>query len=505
VPREGRAYVFKHALTREVVYAGLAKPLRARLHAAVAEQIEHAAETPDEAASLLAHHYGEAVGLGDFDLIWSDEPARANGLRSKAVRWLSRAGVLAIRRFAIDDGLELLHRALAFEPTTAVKGEIWRAIGRAHAVRYAGDQAIEAYERAAELAPGPDQRCEIYAELAFETVQRYAMLNPLPPREVVDAWIERALASAPAATHARASALVARALWFADSDAAADEAVSISEELGDVELRSHAYNAKAVSAFVDRRYDDSVAWATRRLALADSISDPDHLVDIESMVIPGLLGRARFDEARRHAQLHDEAASRLSPHHQVHAVAMKLELEELTGRWDLMTDLAERARATVEANVDTPCVRNSRSLLACAVASAQLGDAEASFVFEQRAAEIAMAGYDAVFAPLRIRLALARGDLGPLEQLVGEALPPPPAKNWWTLCTEAARLDALAVLGDTTAVDAEAPPYVVSGTYLAPFALRALGVVHHDEALLDHARASFTAFGLDWFASQTLR
>ena len=502
---EERAYVFKHALTREVVYAGLAKPLRARLHAAVAEQLEHAAEMPDEAATLLAHHYGEAVGLGDVDLIWPDEPPRADELRSKAVRWLSRAGVLAIRRFAIDDGLVLLHRALAFEPAMAVQGQIWRVIGRAHAVRYAGDQAIEAYERAAELVPGSDQRGEIYAELAFETVQRYAMLNPLPPREVVDSWIERALASAPAATHARASALVARALWFADSDAAADEAVSISEELDDIELRSHAYNAKAVSAFVARRYDDSLAWARRRLALADSISDPDHLVDIESMVIPGLLGRARFDEARRHAQLHDEAASRLSPHHQVHAVAMKLELEELTGRWDMMTALAERTRATVEANVDTPCVRNSRSLLACALASAQLGDVAATSLFEQRAGEIAMAGYDAVFAPLRIRLAIARGDLGALERLVGQALPPPPAKNWWTLCTEAARLDALTALRDTQAIDAEAPPYAVPGTYLEPFALRALGVVHDEVALLDHAQASFTALGLDWFASQTLR
>ena len=505
VLREERAYVFKHALTREVVYAGLAKPLgrgfMPRLPSNSSRLPRRPTKSPACSRTTTAKRSASAMSTS----FGRTSRRERTSLRSKAVRWLSRAGVLAIRRFAIDDGLALLHRALAFEPTPAVQGQIWRAIGRAHAVRYAGDQAIEAYERAAELVPGRDQRGEIYAELAFETVQRYAMLNPLPPREVVDAWIERALASAPAATHARASALVARALWFADSEVAADEAVSISEELEDVELRSHAYNAKAVSAFVARRYDDSVAWATRRLALADSISDPDHLVDIESMVIPGLLGRARFEEARRHAQLHDEAASRLSPHHQVHAVAMKLELEELTGRWDLMTALAERARATVEANVDTPCVRNSRSLLACAVASAQLGDVAATSLFEQRAAEIAMAGYDAVFAPLRIRLAIARGDLGVLERLVGQALPPPPAKNWWTLCTEAARLDALAALGDTQAIDAEAPPYAVPGTYLEPFALRALGVVHDEVALLDHAQASFTALGLDWFASQTLR
>ena len=352
--------------------------------------------------------------------------------------------------------------------------------------------------------PDGDERGEIHAELALETVQRYAMLNPMPARALVDGWIERALERARPGTRARASALVARALWFADSDAAANEAVSISEELGDVELRSQAYNAKAVYAFVVRNYDESLEWAKRRIDLVDAISDPDHLVDIHSMVIPGLLGRGRFDEARQQAELHDEAASRLSPHHQVHAVAMKLELEELTGRWDLMTGLAERARAAVEANVDTPCVRNSRSLLACAVASEQLGDGEASVRLEQRAAEIAMDGYDGVFAPLRIRLAIARGELDLLEQLVAEALPPPPAKNWWTLCTEAARLDALAALGDRRTVDAEAPAFVVPATYLEPFALRALGVVHDDEVLLARACGSFAALGLDWFASQRL-
>ena len=111
-----RRYAFKHALTRDVVYVGVPKPLRGRLHATVAERLEQAAESPDEVAALLAHHYAEAVSPEDVDLVWTDEPARAAELRGRAVRWLSRAGELAIRRFAVDDGLALLHRALSLEP-----------------------------------------------------------------------------------------------------------------------------------------------------------------------------------------------------------------------------------------------------------------------------------------------------------------------------------------------------------------------------------------------------
>ena len=42
-----------------------------------------------------------------------------------------------------------------------------------------------------------------------------------------------------------------------------------------------------------------------------------------------------------------------------------------------------------------------------------------------------------------------------------------------------------------------------SGTYLEPFALRALGLVRGDEALIAQAIARFEAIGLDWHAEQT--
>ena len=56
-----REHTIKHALTREAAYAGIPKAQRARLHAAFAEWIERRREGVDELASLLAHHYAEAV------------------------------------------------------------------------------------------------------------------------------------------------------------------------------------------------------------------------------------------------------------------------------------------------------------------------------------------------------------------------------------------------------------------------------------------------------------
>jgi len=500
-----REYTFKHALTRDVAYAGVPKVRRAHLHAAFAERLERIGETGDQFAFLLAHHYAEAVRSDVADIAWSGQPELQERLTVKAVEWLYRAGVLAAGRFAIDDGLGLLQRALALAPTADVRARILRAIGRAHALRYAGPEAIDAYKGAIEATTDVELRAEVYAELALEVVQRFAMFNPMPSRALVDGWIGEALALSPPDSDARARAFVARAMWTPESREAAGEAIRIADAVGDINLLSQAYGAAACVAFATHRYDESIAWATRRLEMADRISDPDHQVDIVGGMIPGLLGRGDITEARRYADLHDEAAARLSTHHQVHAVAMKLELEELTARWDSMRGLEARTVGVVEANVTTPCVRNARSLLACALAETLSGDDERSRELEAEAVELEMAGYAGSLAPLRIRLALGRGELDRLGALIAVAVPPPPAKNWWSLNTESARLDGLAALGDRAAVEAEAPAFLVEGTYLEPFALRALGIVRDDAALLGRAVERFDAMGVAWHAAATRR
>ena len=50
---------------------------------------------------------------------------------------------------------------------------------------------------------------------------------------------------------------------------------------------------------------------------------------------------------------------------------------------------------------------------------------------------------------------------------------------------------------------AAAPKYLRAGTYLHPFALRALAIVREDEQLVDEAATAFEALGLAWHAGET--
>jgi hypothetical protein len=115
-----------------------------------------------------------------------------------------------------------------------------------------------------------------------------------------------------------------------------------------------------------------------------------------------------------------------------------------------------------------------------------------------------MDGYGFTLDTPRLRLALRRGDLGEAERLLGN---PNTGhgwhRGWFVFANVAARLDALAALRDRKRLDEEAPVHVRPGTYLEPFALRALGQAREDEKLIQQALASFRALGLEWHVSET--
>ncbi|WP_316250240.1 BTAD domain-containing putative transcriptional regulator [Micromonospora aurantiaca (nom. illeg.)] len=87
------ALAFRHPLIAEVTYAELVPPRRAALHARLATAYERTAGT---APAELAHHYGEAVGLGHGE---------------DHLRWSLRAADDATRRVAYEDALGHLERA----------------------------------------------------------------------------------------------------------------------------------------------------------------------------------------------------------------------------------------------------------------------------------------------------------------------------------------------------------------------------------------------------------
>ena len=496
-------YAIKHALTREVAYASIPKLRRARLHAALAEWVEGAAASRDEVASLLAHHYAEAARAEDADLAWADEPVRLQGLRACARAWLSRAAELAQARYEMTDTTELLARALTFTDDERERALLWRRIGLAHALRFDGEAFWTAMLRALEGGLTAEERAEAYSMLAFQTSIRSGMWWVRPERELVEGWIDRALELAPDGSSARARALVARADWGADITRAAmsaREAEELAGRLDDVELHSYALGARAGAAADDCHYADAMRWNERRLTLLPRIDDLDHLTEVYESTVPLACAVARFEEARRFALEHETTSRSLSPHHRVHSVSLAVELDESLAAWDDLVARTDLVLERVAANLATPCMRNARSLFVCGLAHAALGDEARARELESEAARMVGEGHEFAFVGPRLRLALLRGDLETARRLAELV---PHRTRVFGASTVVARLDAFAALREAARVEEVAASLLQEGTYAEPFALRALGVVRGDDALVARAQERFKALGLEWHAAQT--
>jgi class 3 adenylate cyclase/tetratricopeptide (TPR) repeat protein len=497
-----REYAIKHAVTREVAYAGVPKARRAHLHAAFAAWVEEFGFRPDEHAPLLAHHYAEAAHPEDADLAWADEEERLRALQEKAIEWLGRAAGLAVGRYEIDEALSFLHRALELEPDDEKRSDLWRRIGRANALKFDGEAFWTAMEESLKLCTDRQLCAETYAELAYQTAGRSGMWKRSPDTKLVEGWIDQALKLAAPDSAARVKALLASVFWgreiFADR---AREASALAERLQDTELRINAWIGRALAAERADRLDEALTWLQRPFELVDEINDPELQAEIWWHPIPVNLTRGQFREARQLARRYDELNLRLTAHHRVHGVSGLVEVEELAGAWDAIRELEPRVRAEISGNLDTPCARNPRSLLVCALARAALGDDEGARELEEEADSLGMEGYPVLLNAPRLRLALARRDLDRADAL----LPETQARHWYWfgLSFTTARLDALAALRDRKALEAEAPQLLRPGTYQEPFALRALGIVRQDPALIDQALERFDALKLHWHAAQT--
>jgi class 3 adenylate cyclase len=495
-----REYAIKHSLTREVAYGSLPKARRARMHAAFAGWLERAGEGRDEHAPLLAHHYAEAVRPEDVDLAWGDAQEELQRLRAMAIEWLRRAAEFAVSRYEIDEALMLLHRAVALEPGADLESEVWAEIGHANALKYDGEAFWTAMQRALELCTDRRVCAEKFSDLALHTVTRAGMWKRVPEDERIRDWIARALDTAEPGSAAHVKALLSKAI-HEDSQAAAREASALAERLDDRELRSSAWGARAYVALVEGDHEQALTWLQRRFDLVDEIKDPDLAADTYSQTIVPAIALGRFREGRRLARGHDEIASKLTPHHRLHGVAILIEVETLGGAWEAILALSERAERAVEENLQTPCVRNVLSQLLISAASAYLGDDEESRRLEQQAEAIGYEDWKLPDVP-RLRIALARGDLERVDELLTR-MARPEGETWFGLITKATRLDALAAVRDRVRIEAEAPAFLDRPPYLAPFALRALGVVREDESMIRDALSRFEAMKLDWHAAET--
>ncbi len=491
-----REYVIKHALTREVAYESLPKAIRGHQHAAFAEWLERRGEGREEQAPLLAYHYAQAVRPEDIDLAWHGQADEVVRLRRKAIFWSRHAADAAIGRYEIDDGLSLLHSALELESDPLRQAELWHAIGHANALKFDGPHFLEAMEHAIELG-GPE--AELYTELALQGMRRSGMWIQRYDPGLIDQWVERAVELSPQGSPTYPSALAASALRSGDEESArALEA--LAEEFGDPELRSHALAALTSVAWRSGDLDRVRDVVEARLDLLAGMSAPDdrHFALMQAVEIA--LVQGRLQAAGEASSMLSEMVQGLTVHHRLHGVYMRLRVETLAGRWDAVRQLTAPAERAVEANASTPCPANVTSLLVCALAGAHRGDASEARRLEAQADAIGMAGFSEFDSP-RLRLALLRNDLGDLEELV-DALGPVELAPYG-FDSAATLLDALVALDHAERIEAEAQAWLLPGTYVEPFALRALGVVRKDPQLLAQATARFAAMDLQWHAEET--
>jgi class 3 adenylate cyclase len=497
-------YAMKHALTREVAYASIPKARRARLHAAFADWLVANDRAKDEHASLLAYHFAEAVRPEDADLAWSNEPADLDRLRSQAVVWLHRAAELARSRYEMEEVVELLSRATAFTDDARERALLWREIGHAQALRYDGKAFWDAMDRSLSESTEDEERAESYSLLAFQTSIRSGMWKVRPTRGQIAEWVDRALELAPEGSIARAQALLARA--HADPGSVSpdvlDEAGRYADEIGDAELRSFHFAARSHAAFEHRRLDEAALWNERRFDLLPEIEDPDGLCEIYESSVPVVMAIGRFDEARRHAELHYSIARRLSAHHRLHAVSLRLEISDTLGDWPALAGDTELALEAIEENLETYCVRNSRDLFLLALAHLCIGDHDRARELERDGQRLAGEGHERELAGPQLRMALVRGDVELAAKLAQVA---PQRPFVWGTSAFAARLDAFIALRDHEAIEREAPEFMTPGTAIEPFALRAVGAARGDDALLQRSQERFDDLGLHWHAAQTER
>jgi DNA-binding SARP family transcriptional activator len=494
-----REYLFKHALLRDVAYGSLPADRRARLHAAFAEWLESEFGERDEHASLLAHHYAEAVRPEDEDLAWADQPERLVEFRTRAVERLRRAAGLAVARFELDEALALVEQALELAEAPA-QVELLRLAGDAHRMRFEMSAFREALERALANDPPRETAAEIYSELAGRGVAPY-MWKEAPSSEDVERWTRQTLDLAEPGSRARARALAAKAqLEPRAGRDAADEALLIAERLDDSELLVWACYAQRRIASIARDYVALGRWTDRTIEVLHRLRDPSERANEQFVAGIDYLKLGRLADAGAVAREHGATALELSAHHRVHVVSLFVFDEIVRGRWAAAFERGSEASEAAVGNLDTPCQFNWRSLAMCALAAAQHGDERAARRLEERAREIAAGGAPEAHEPAFIRLALHRGELDLVERLLHDA---PLDGSFFDVDTPAARLDALVALGDRRRVEAEAAGWLEVPGYTQPFALRALGLASGDPELVERSAVGFEALGLDFRAAET--
>ena len=388
-------YSFRHALVRDVAYAGLSRSRRAQAHAVVAEWTEHlTADRLDEFGELVAHHYWTAVAGEDTDLAWAESPEQWEGLRAKAFASLLEAGVVCRRRYALTRAVELHLLARDLAVGAGEKLEALEALGDDHAAAYHGDEAVASYMSALDLARAnkdiSDRRAPLAVKLARESVMKSGTFLVGRNAAEVEAWIAEGLAAQPE-SRARTWLLALEAgigdLWTETENedprpisqriAAGEEALSSARKLGHPNLEVYAGEVLMQLYGSDSRYDQALALARQRLALEERLDAPSTVVALlfeSALVIGEVEGDWEYSE-----QLGRKAraiAVKLSTHELMHTTGTILTALFNLGRWDESDAVLNEHLAAFDGEANVTCAMVRTGPVIGALIHAYRGDAE---------------------------------------------------------------------------------------------------------------------------------
>ncbi len=265
----GHRYAFSHGIIRETLCEGVPPGERARLHARIAEVLEHRSPAdPDAHLGELAYHFGEA--------------AQGGADPSKAIGYAQQAAQHAMARLAFEEAVTLLQQALLaldLDPRgdLALRGELLLSLGEAQRRAGEADAARETFAHAAAIG----RRLG-----SSDTLGRAALGFGGIGRERISAdydWIallEEALAAPgdeDSTLRVRLRACLAMALYWSDGperrDTLSRDAVAMARRMGDPATLAFALDMRLKAIWGPGGIEERLASGTEIVSLARASGD----------------------------------------------------------------------------------------------------------------------------------------------------------------------------------------------------------------------------------------
>ncbi len=331
---------FTHALIREVLFTALPLDERLRLHWQVATALE-AVGGPDRerAASVLAHHFSEAVaGCADR--------APRQACIDKAVQYATRAAEQATVMCAYEEAVARYEQALHTLKTWAVHDrrrqcELLLALGEAQVLAWAKPAVrSETFRRAAALARQLGEP-QLLARAAFGLFTRVSVLGAAHADDTDVAVLREALeAVGPHDSGVRARLLGCLALATHYSDphlhrpAPSREAVAVARRVGDPRMLWSVLLSRWMTLTEPGQAEERMALATEMIQLGEQLGDREAVMFGRNARLCEALEQGQVSTVQRELAVYTRLANDLrQPGLRSRAVAMRAALALLDGRF----------------------------------------------------------------------------------------------------------------------------------------------------------------------------